>query len=730
MNTLIFLKKILNNKFFLFILILLLFIYYLNLFILPKEDNVEICRKSFSEKEWLFIKNREYEKVFQKLRIIEKNKTAVFCYLHISGLAEKKDTISLINLYRDGEIVDSYKPINNKKNYLKKGIENIKGHDYLIEFINNNNEVIVISHPETFYSEDYKAVNTYFIKPYEDYFPTFNDQSIGIIDKDLYFYIIEGVFKNLTYVVKRKPSSKWDKINRVDLYYDKPNYLVKIYGEDINGNLLGPIEQYSLSDPYVLVKYNSTFNNHAFLWDESFISWFLLDIDLNLSISTLDFFYSLQISNGDYKGLIPREIRTENYYLLQKNPNILQQNINKVSYFPLSSTQISNPFFLSRIELELFRRTDNIDRLEKIYPQLKSYFSWLEKHRRKTKFISRINKFCPYYWTSNFGSGMDNIGRGPGESDGEQDILSDNYGWIDVFAQQIALSEDLAIIARILGKIEENEYYDKINKQYKELFLDCYYDKESYMFWDLDFNGDFDKQPQTIAFIWALYAKAVDENELDLIINDWLINPAKFGGFPPIPSIARDDKDFNDEGNYWQGGIWPPYWWLTIYSLKDLNKKYYSYQLSKKVIESMSDVFKIHRTVYEFYSPTLNNDHIMPGRYNNIIARDEFLGWGSIPIPLIIQFFGGIEELSSQELVVNIYDYREFIGIKNYKVNNGEINLEVIKREKNSVILDLKTDLSENLSLYFIDSRDNLNKLIKKLEIIAGEKEYKLKINL
>ena len=122
MNTLIFLKKILNNKFFLFILILLLFIYYLNLFILPKEDNVEICRKSFSEKEWLFIKNREYEKVFQKLRIIEKNKTAVFCYLHISGLAEKKDTISLINLYRDGEIVDSYKPINNKKNYLKKGI--------------------------------------------------------------------------------------------------------------------------------------------------------------------------------------------------------------------------------------------------------------------------------------------------------------------------------------------------------------------------------------------------------------------------------------------------------------------------------------------------------------------------------------------------------------------------------------------------------------------------------
>lgn len=254
-------------------------------------------------------------------------------------------------------------------------------------------------------------------------------------DKEVATNNIKKLLSHLTYVVI-DPAFSEEKDVEVKLRLDQNNYkvIVKTKEEELF--------QENLQGPFVHVKFGSNFSNHQFFWDDIIVAWLMADLFPELSRSTIDFWYRLQIREGKYKGLIPREIRPESF---AKNIDTTAYSniVNPVLFIPPTSLQVSNPFLLSEVELELYKAYKDKERLEKVYPLLKSYFYWVEQDRKK---VDEDTK-CVYYEFSNLGSGMDNIMRGYGLFNPELR----NYGWVDLFSQQLFLAQDLEKMEEILG---------------------------------------------------------------------------------------------------------------------------------------------------------------------------------------------------------------------------------------------------------------------------------------
>ncbi len=481
-------------------------------------------------------------------------------------------------------------------------------HDYLVEILDLHGKRLLLSYPAVIFpSQQQNLVEVNWI---------------GGRPKitDVYSYIKVVGLEKLKYVVLKNLPTGEDKITRVVISIDgKTKEIVssKIFRVTNTDNSLEPLVYRGLVNPYVLIKYDSTFNSNSFLWDDAFTAWFSINENPMLVKNTLDFWYALQIKEGVNKGLIPREVRNTNYALALSDV-LVKQEINPVSVHPLTSDQINGPYILSRVELELFKKTKNKSRLKTILPYQISYFKWVETMKKSEMYISRVGQSCPIYSWSNFASGMDNSPR-------------DAAGWFDLAAQQVALAKDITEIAYKVGDLKTYREYSKIFSSLKVSVQKCYFDEDKSLWYDINADRNLDNQNPTAASFWGIYAGLATPQQLHKIIDKWLINPKEFGGYPPLPSLPRSNKFFEKKGEYWRGGQWPPLWWLVIHGLRQYGFKNESMSLSQQVVKLMADVYKTEGSIFEFYSPTQDiNGHPHSGSFGGGEARREFLGWGKL----------------------------------------------------------------------------------------------------
>ncbi len=451
---------------------------------------------------------------------------------------------------------------------------------------------------------------------------TVEDNNLGGSFKGDHFstYLRNRVLSDLMYVIKKKPSFL-NYIRSVRVTRSKgDDYKVNLFYKNILGQ--NKILVLPLNNDYVSVKFDEDFNKNSFLWDESFVSWFALDTDIELSKSTLDFWYSLQIKNGKNKGLIPREIRPENY-----SKNIYEftnksKRFNPISVQSFNNLQVSNPFILGRLELEIYQKQKNKNRLMIVLPKLENYFNWVENNRKEVRKIN--NKEIYYYHWSNLGTGMDNSPRC---------LNNKNCGYSDLIAQQAALANEISKISNILeDKITSNEFQNKFSILSKQI-QDNYYDPATGFIFDLDENGNKIKDSETIASVWALYAKTLTNEQSEKFIKNYLLNPIKFGRVPYFPSVARDSNYFDKSGRYWMGGVWHPMIWISYIALKENGHE----PEAKKIINYYYDLyqksFNSYGTLYEYYAPELDvNGIFKPGENPN--AREDFYGWSTLALKL------------------------------------------------------------------------------------------------
>jgi glycogen debranching enzyme len=421
---------------------------------------------------------------------------------------------------------------------------------------------------------------------------------------------------NIIYIVKKFPEDA-SSIESVYLYEtNENNYLLKIVyfqkGEGTKKTITLP-----LSNEYIWIKFDESFNDHSFLWDDAMISWFMLKTDPLLTETTLDFWYSLQIENGINKGLIPREVRGGNLekYLRQYHDSYL--NLNPVSVMPMSSKKISNPFILSRVELELYKRTGNVERLKKVLPNIVEYYNWIENNRKKIIYQNG-KKIVLYSWDS-FGSGMDNIKR------------CSDCGYVDLIAQQAAVAYDL----KEIGDVTNNKLLSaKFAKKHQELSTQIskyYYDPVKKYVFDVKKDGTLFTENRTAAGFWALYAHTLTEVQATEMINSNLLNADEFGAKPYFPSVSRSSIGYKKNADYWNGGIWPPIVWLGVLGLQEYGFIDKSHEISGYYLGALSGTYEKYGTLFEYYSPEYTEEGLLLGEPK---PRSDFFGWSALPLGL------------------------------------------------------------------------------------------------
>ncbi len=537
----------------------------------------------------------------------------IICYRHISEwISNQNEKIESVSLFING--IDSKVKVTDQ-NIILIPLQP-RAHDFLLVFDTENSTFI--SEPNTLDDSQSSTVLTHIEQDLDSLIKDLNP-NISPADQDILKLNLQKVLSSLTYVILDE-ELRGSEIVKVELYISQTNdYTVKIFTSD------GTFEQFSLEGPYVLVKFGARYNSHAFFWDEAMVSWMMLDVFPDISKSTLAFWYKNQVNDGEFKGLIPREIRIKNM-IFNSSDDDLNNNINPFSYLPLQSFQSNNPFFLSKIEMKIFDQTGDIDRLSKVASHLEDYFLYIQKNRQY--FDQETG--CSYYLWSNLGSGMDNLSRGNSLEE------RSSYGWVDLYAQQIFLSQDLYKVYEILDQKEKATEFKLLSETMLKNFTDCYFDTENRLPWDLDIkNNQLVKKPHSLAGSWILFIDFGNDTDKYLKpLTSELFNPESFGGYPPLPTVSRSDENFSSEGNYWKGGVWPPMQWVVIQGLK--------FQGQNKLLEKIvNDTYQMYKqsflkdnTIFEYYAPDLVDGNVVPGSYLTNQAKNNMYGWGSIIIPL------------------------------------------------------------------------------------------------
>ena len=504
-------------------------------------------------------------------------------------------------------------------NLMNKPVPEIKILDYP-SALHDFNLIITTTNREHMCSLDAPILIENSTSPIENdvLFPIFVDKS-NKIDNKFVEAIRENVLKNLVLVPKKSlPFSLADvtrsvvEKNSIDRY----RVLISLKGDK---TIELPIE-----NDLFWIKLDEKFNTNSFLWDDSFVAWFVSDTDPVLSMLSLDFWYDMQVLEGKYKGLIPREIRLQN---LANNLHSLQQGqtLNPVSYHLLNSPQINNPFFASRVELEIYKKTQDTERLSKLLPIYVNYFEFIEREKHHPN--------TPFYSWQNAGSGMDNTPR----------CLTEPCGYSDLIAQQAALANDIVTISHILGNQPVERTYQQHFLELQSNINTSYYNPADGFIYDAHSPENLGHE-RTLASTWSLYGDILSPEKRQKFIEGYLLSPSEFGGVPPLPSLSRSSAVFSPQGEYWQGGIWPPLIWITLNSLTQTPEEHtLSYQISKYYFHALEDVYTRDGTLYEYYAPTLQNNQLVPGK--NPLAKSEFYGWGSLPLKLY--FFLGCDKQPS-----------------------------------------------------------------------------------
>lgn len=457
------------------------------------------------------------------------------------------------------------------------------------------------------------------------------------------------------------------------------------------GHLKLPLEENGFISSYL----DTAYNGNIFMWDSVFITHFArYGTQVFPFQKTLDNFYRKQ----HLDGFICREIYGEN------GDDAFQR------YDPVST----GPNVLAWAEWEHYKAYGDKERLNAVYPALCGYHLWL-KENRTWKDGS--------YWTSGWGSGMDNI---PRIQNGKHPNFSHGHmTWIDITLQQYMNAQILLKMGFELERWQEIEEVEEEIHSLKDFVrTQLWDDNEGFLF---DLYADGSKAPcKHIGAFWALHTDILDENQIRLMVEK--LQPGGcFYADRMVPSTDPSHPRFRDNGRYWQGGVWAPTNYMILGGLIQKGYGSLAFELAGKHHKHIFEVYKKTGTFWEYYSPTEDE----PG----FLARPDFVGWtGLVPVAVLFEFIMGIRsECDKNELYWNIRLQEEH-GVERYPFgsdNTLSLKSERWTDESDSLTLeiDCEKELTVELSWKGGVTRKNLSKGKNKIKLSSGEMKKEKRVN-
>ena len=356
------------------------------------------------------------------------------------------------------------------------------------------------------------------------------------------------------------------------------------------------------------------FNGHLFLWDSVFALEFLRYGRRAFNFQgTLDTFYRKQHKDG----FICRELTEDT-------------GEDCFHRFDPCST---GPNIFAWSELNHYEAVGDLERLKAVYPVLLAYHQWL-----------RLYRSWPdgSYWYTGWGGGLDNQrrheipwldNRGAQEELERRWFLNGHISWIDATSNQLMSARHLLRIGDITGETEGRSYLENEVERLKRYIDKKMWDPVSAFFYDRKADGSLSSLKSIVAY-WTLLAEAVAPEKIEPFVAH-LKDPAEFATPHRLPSIVRSDPDYSDDGDYWNGGVWPPTNTMVIKGLEAVGYETLAREIALNHYQNVITCFAKTGTVWENYSPS--------GPWQSSQSKPDNVGWsGLAPVAYLFEYVLGL----------------------------------------------------------------------------------------
>lgn len=350
---------------------------------------------------------------------------------------------------------------------------------------------------------------------------------------------------------------------------------------------------------------------------------------------------------------------------------------------PLTIHIFENPPLFAWCELEYSQFSGDRKRIERIikekqYPQrFFDQFKSVEPgkkipsvaNRTRMRAVTGSDGVTDYIWDGGF-SGMDNTPRGR-DAGGYGKIY-----WVDAISQQALTAKSLSQLYLLLGDRENTIRWFKEFQTLRDHINAKYWDEQDGFYYDISTETGAPCRIKTPASFWPLLAGVATQKQAARMVEK-LKDPALFGGDFPLPTLARDDKDYNNAtGDYWRGGIWLPTTYMVVKALERYGYTDLADEIAEKTIRQQLATYHAvePHTIWECYSPSAN----LPSTEHGRRARPDFCGWSALgPISLFIENVIGIREVNGIERTVawDIKRGKGRQGIRRLRVGDATIDL-------------------------------------------------------
>ena len=338
-----------------------------------------------------------------------------------------------------------------------------------------------------------------------------------------------------------------------------------------------------------------------------------------------------------------------------------------------------NPPLFAWTEYEYLKHTGDLERVKRILLKdqyLQRHYEWMEKLKGGILFDYSTAKTAAE-WVPGKGfrwagcpSGMDNTPRG-------DDDYTSIY-WLELSAQQGLSALYIARLAEAVGEKALAEKWMAKFEEQKKLVNERFWSEKDQMYFDHLVDESGFSPVLTPASIWPMLAEMCDEKQAAALAKV-LADPEKLGGKYPIPSVSKDSKYFDPEGEYWRGSIWLPVVYMCVKALGKYGYGELAREISANITGQQLRTFKTFEphTIWECYSPTADKPATKNKKEGLGLVRTEFCGWSALgPISLLIENLIGIEDVNAltDTIIWNPVSGKAS-GIKNLKMGSNTISL-------------------------------------------------------
>ncbi len=287
------------------------------------------------------------------------------------------------------------------------------------------------------------------------------------------------------------------------------------------------------------------------------------------------------------------------------------------------------------------------DYLAKAYPVLEQYNAWLYENRRLANGL--------FFWAHPYESGIDNSPRfGSASEITVRDM--EGLAAVDLCSYVVMQNRVLAEMAEELGKTGPAAEFKKKADVLAGLVNSMMWDEESGYYYDLDVDTGKLVNVRTIASLFPLFA-GIPGDYRAKILRDHVMNPAVFNTKIPLPTVARDDPEF--ERDMWRGPVWVNAAYMVIKGLERYGYKDEAAKLAFKLVDGVYTTRENTGKLVEFYDPDRFDIKKLHRKKGNLYKaftlgtkpRPNFVGWTGLVNTMVVEQLIGFHKQRDERVI-------------------------------------------------------------------------------